>query len=260
MNKIRLTKKELKEITRLIKKGKSLNSIGKLTDKSKTTIYYHFRKIKGRTFYPIKVNTQNEELVGEFIGLFAGDGCADKTEICQYRTYLCFNITEEVFVKDLIENVLINLFGKKPMIFKPENKLNLCYYSKNIHKLIDTYLVWNKDSRKTHSIRLRKKNYSNKFIIGFIRGCLDSDGYLSDKKITFASSSPYLIEDIKKFLEHLNIQHSYHIYKEKRTNRVDMHHINIRKKDRNRFLNLIKPRETKNIDASAGIRISETTH
>ena len=257
--KVRLTKKERDWIIQLILKGNTLNSIVKTTEKSKTTIYYYFRKIRGRVSYPIKINTRNEELIGEFIGLFAGDGCSDKTKTYQYRVYLCFNILEESFVKELIKEVLLPLFGRKPMIFKQGNRLNLCYYSREIHNLIHSYLEWDKNHRKTHSVRLRKTPYPSQFIIGFIRGCLDSDGYFSDKKITFASSSPFLIEDIKKFLEYLDINYHHSIYKEKRANRKDMHHINIRMEHRNKFLKMIKPRETKNIKC-AGRDVLATMH
>lgn len=112
MRKSRLTKQEIERITELIKEGKSLNSITKLTGKSKTTIYYYFRNIKGKTTQPINIETEDDGLIGEFIGLFAGDGCADITNDYKYRTYLYFNITEKEFVKNLVENVLMKLFKK----------------------------------------------------------------------------------------------------------------------------------------------------
>jgi len=242
MTKARLTNKEIKQIFRLTQKGHSLNKITKILEKNKTTVYYHFRKIRGKTSKPIKIINQDEELIGEFIGLFAGDGYIHVNKIYQYKTYLHFNITEEEFVKNLIDNVLIKLFGKKPMRFIQGNRLNICYYSKNIHILISQYLTWNKNSRKTYSIRLKGKDYSKKFIIGFLRGSLDSDGYFTRKNIRFASVSRKLITNISDFLNKLNIDHSIHIYKEKRKNRKDMYQVYVFRPEHKKFIKRINPR------------------
>lgn len=146
------------------------------------------------------------------------------------------------------------------MIFRRENRLILCYYSKNIHNFIHKYLTWDANKRKSHTIRLKNHNHSMRFKVGFLRGCLDSDGYLSNQKINFATSSLKLAKDINDFLMHLNIKFSYSVYKEKRPNRVNMHHTDIGKNQRNQFLSIIEPRETKNLNAPAGIRNSETAH
>jgi len=242
MIKKRLNKKEIANIKKLVKSGSSLNKISKLTNKSKTTVYYYFRKFKGRTISPIKINTKNKEFVGEFIGLFAGDGCMYKTKDYNYRTYLHFNKTEKKFVEDLIGKVLVKLFEKEPMIFKPGNRLNLCYCSKGIHQFISEYLVWDQNYRKTYSVRLKEGKYGKQFIIGFIRGSLDSDGYFSKNKISFATVSPGLKKNIIEFLDILSITHTVRLYKEKRKNRKGIYHITVWKKDHNKFINLIKPR------------------
>jgi hypothetical protein len=241
----RINKQELERIKELIKEGKSIKQICRDINRCRTTVWKYFRKIKGRTMIPIVVNEENDELIGEFMGLFAGDGCVYTTNNYCYRTYLCFNTNEEEFVNDLIEKVLLILFKKKPWIFIREHRLTLCYCSKNIHKFIEKYLEWNKEDRKTYSIKLRNQEFSTDFMIGFIRGSLDSDGYLSEKAINFASVSPGLIDNISEFLDNFNFTYSIKKYKEKRPNRKDMCHINIWKKDFNRFLELIKPRNIK---------------
>lgn len=253
----RLNKNEIREIECMIINDVSLNNIAKITGKNKTTIYYHFRKIKGRTCYPISGISSNEELIGEFIGLFAGDGCFYKDVNSKYKIQLFFNITESAYVDDLMQ-ILEQIFGKYPSRYTRLNKVILTYFSKNIYDLILHYLEWNPAERKTHSVRLKNSNYSKEFKIGFLRGSLDSDGYFSDKSIMFASSSKALIENIKSFLEDLEIPYHYNEYVEKRPNRVNMHHVNIRRIDRTNFINLINPRERKNIkNAPVGIRILE---
>ncbi len=259
MNHKRLKTFELEEIRQWIMSGISLNNIVKLTGKNKTTIYYYFRNIKGRTVNPIVVDESDDELIGEFIGLFAGDGCFYKEINGNYKIQLFFNITERKYVEEL-KDVLIDLFGKPPRIDRRDNKFALVYYSKNIYTLIKRYLDWDETGRKTHSVHLREGVYTREFKIGFLRGSLDSDGYFSDKKITFASSSNRLIENIGQFLKNLNIPFHYNEYIEKRLNRVNMHHINIRKPERAGFIELINPRERKNIMkdyAPAGTFMSE---
>lgn len=244
----RLTTKEIQQINELIKRDNSLNKISKIMNKSKTTIYYHFRRIKGTTMKPLKLNYENDELWGEFLGLVAGDGCLNKTKQYNYRVYLFFNKTEKEYVKEL-EKLLYKLFGKGPSIFDRGDIFILWYSSKKLYNLIKDYLLWDDVGRKSHSVHLKNKGYSKQFKMGFLRGLIDSDGYLSHKKITFATSSSSLAKDTKRFLEDLEINYYYAIYKDKRENRMDMHHINIRMKERERFLNLINPREKKNICA-----------
>lgn len=234
------------QIINLINEGYSINKISRLLNVNKSTIYYHYKKIKGKLKKEVTIK-KDDSLIGEFMGLFAGDGCFYKTKQYQYRIYLFFNITGKEYVKNLI-NILFNLFNKKPYVFKRKNVLIILYTSKDIYNLIKEFLIWDKNKRKAHTISLINKNYSKKFKISFLRGCVDSDGYISNKKINFATSSPSLAKNIRNFLNDLNINFCYSIYKEKRPNRVDMHHIDIRKSERNRFFNIIDPRNLKNIN------------
>lgn len=241
----RLNNVERTKLNDLILEGKSLNRISKEMLLSKSTIYYYFRRIKGRTINPIIIYTKNEALIGEFIGLFAGDGYTYKSSNYDHRVYLCFNIADKAYVNKLILNVLEKLFNKKPMIFIQENRLNICYDSKPITEFIGQYLTWNKNFRKVYSVKLIERAYSNKFMIGFIRGCLDSDGYFTKKKISFATVSPGLKDNIVKFLKCLRISHSVNLYKEKRTNRKSIYHIYIYKPFHSKFIKIIKPRNIK---------------
>lgn len=235
----KLNEKQILKIIQLTKEGESLNSITNKIGRSKTMVYYHFRKIRGKTSNPICVLNRDDELLGEFMGLFAGDGCVNVTKDYRYRIFLYFNITEKKYVENLVDNVLIKLFGKKPRAYRDDNRLNLCYYSKAIKELIDVYLTWDKDYRKTYSVMLKENNHSREFAIGFLRGSLDSDGHLSYKKIQFASVSTGLIRNISNFLDYLEISHKVYLYIEKRQNRKNIYHINIPKSHHNKFIEII---------------------
>ncbi len=252
----RLSNNELNNIKRLINQNYTLNQICKIQNKSKTTIYYHYNKIKGKITNQIQINNNNDILIGEFIGLYAGDGYYYKTKNYIHRIYLCFNKEKEsIYVDDLIKNNLFILFNKTPYKIVRENRLIIYYNSINIKKLIDTYLEWDTNQRKTYTIRLKKKINNLEFNIGFLRGCLDSDGYVNQFKIIFSSVSKILIQDIANILSNLEIKHSIYKYKEKRTNRKDIYHIYIKKSSQNKLINIINPRNKKR-NAPAEIRIS----
>ncbi|MEK6967145.1 MAG: LAGLIDADG family homing endonuclease [Nanoarchaeota archaeon] len=239
----RLNKEEKNKIEIFVKNNYSLNRIANQLGKSKSTIYYHFFKLRGRTIQKQKIITANEEIKGEFIGLFAGDGCLDKTADYKYRIYLFFNIKEKNLVEKIIKNNLHVLFSKKPMIFMTENKIIICFYSKAIKELIMKYLRWDKKYRKGHTVHLINNKQSKKFMVGFLRGSIDSDGYISRNKIVFASISPLLIRDIAKFLNVLRIEHQIYEYDDKRGKRKRIYHIYVKKHHQNKFVTMVKPRK-----------------
>lgn len=239
----RLSAEDKNEIEALVKNNHSLNNIAIILGKSKTTIYYHYVKIKGKTVEKLKIISGNEELIGEFIGLFAGDGCLDKTPDYKYRIYLFFNIKEKKVVEKILKNNLLKIFSKKPMIFYSKNKIIICFYSKAMNNLIKHYLTWDYNFRKSHTVQLSTLDHPVKFMIGFLRGSIDSDGHISKNKIVFSSVSTYLIKDIAYFLENIDIKYSIYTYREKRENRKDMHHVYIKKSDFQKFKKIVKPRK-----------------
>lgn len=250
---LKLNESELNSVKELIGDGRSLKQIARILGRSKTTIYYHFRKLKGKTMKPMILNLQNDELIGEFIGLFAGDGYADRTKQFQHRVYLCFGLKEKLFVDDLIKNVLIPLFGKKPNISQWGSCIYIRYFSKEIYEMINEYLDWNKDSKRKYSVHLRHTSHSLGFVIGFLRGSLDSDGCLSPNKTVFSSVSKQLINNICEFLSRMNIAHTLHVCRTNRGGRRDFYHAYILRKDREKLLTLINPRNKKTY-ASTGSR------
>ena len=215
-------------------------------NRSVTTIYYHYRKNGGRKMRPPSFNRNtNQELIGEFIGLFAGDGHL-QIDDSTYKTFFYFNKNEKTFVDELTRSVFVPLFNKSPLVRLRGNRWDCCYYAKCLHQLIKKYLRWNPDRAKTYTVQLRKTNHGLDFMRGFLRGSVDSDGYISPKMISFATVSRGLQENISYFLRNFGIVHSVRRYREKRPNRVDIYHIVVWRKDHQKFMNLIKPRNLKN--------------
>ncbi len=131
------------------------------------------------------------------------------------------------------------------MVFEEKSKFTLCYYSKTIADLIESYFTWDNKRSKTYSVRLKERNYTLSFMVGFLRGSIDSDGYFSKNKINFATVSPGLRADISSFLNHLGIAHSIVSYQDKRGNRAKIYHINLLRSSFSKFKSLIKPRNIK---------------
>lgn len=118
------------------------------------------------------------------------------------------------------------------------------YDSRCIYDLISRYISWKRGGKgsKSRTIKLIKTEKYDKFKIGFLRGCLDSDGYISKNKIEFATASGDLAATVCEFVKALEFDFSYTIRIDKRPNRAPMHMIYVYKNERERFLKLIKPR------------------
>lgn len=240
----RLSKDTIRKIKNLVDQGHSLNEISLILLLKKTTVYYHFLKFKGRTNIPIQINDSNDELVGEFMGLFPGDGSYFHSTERGHVIRFHFNKTEDIYVKELSKKVFSYLLGNSPRIHYRENRCDVCIISKTVIKFIKEYLEWNSEKTKTYSIRLKENNYSDGFKIGFLRGSIDSDGHFTNKIAEFASVSTGLITNISNFLDSFDLQYYMLEYIDKRQNRVPIYHIRIKRCSYLDFKELINPRNT----------------
>ncbi len=257
----RLSPKEKNNILSLLRKGKSLNQISKITNRGKPTIYYYYRKIFDKKFKDVQIDYNDKLFLGEFIGLFVGDGyCYQDRRSMHYSTRIFLNYTERNYVYKLKE-LFNRKFGKAPMMYRTRNVLILNYYSKKLFKFNLDYVGWNISrnslgfNKKSRTVYLKPRKFSNDFKIGFLRGFIDSDGYISDNKITFDSSSEKIIQQTKRFLLDMGIKNiTLSFRKDKRPNRVGMWKIYLKKSEHKKFINLIQPRNLLKLkNASAGI-------
>jgi hypothetical protein len=210
----------------LTSEGKSLNQLVKLTGLNKTTIYYIVRGIKPPQWRKLEINLP-EEKVGELIGAFAGDGNYywHKTISPKHKiTYCLSNITDKEYawyISNLLKKLNLN-----SMIFvnKKQNRIDVTVNSKEFIAFIKRYLVWEKD--KAHTIRLRNnvENYSNKFLIGFARGLMDTDGFLNEGNAICACISKRLIDNLDKIFKKFKIITSRRCVKRERPRR-DLYYV-----------------------------------
>lgn len=74
LNLFRMSEKSTtNKIICMIKAGYSINYISKHLATAKSTIYYHYKKINGRKYNIVKI-PDNQMILGEISGVFAGDG------------------------------------------------------------------------------------------------------------------------------------------------------------------------------------------
>jgi len=245
----RLTKKEKLNISSMIKEGVSLNEISRITQRNKSTLYHYYKKISNKRLKDVEINKDNQMFIGELLGLFVGDGyCFHDKKGGHYSTRFFFNNSEKGYVNQIIKLFHEN-FNKKPALNRSLNVLVVRYYSKKLFNFLLNNTKWEVSRnklgyiKKSRTISLRNKKFSKDFKKGFLRGFLDSDGYLSNKKVVFSSASELIIKQTNQFLNDLSFEeHRLSFYKDKRPNRVGMWHLYIPKKEHLKLFRLVQPR------------------
>jgi hypothetical protein len=237
----RFSWEERDEIISLRKDGKSLFQICSAIKRGRSAVYYHLRKKFGRSYSLVAIDLSNQDLVGEVIGLFAADGSALPTYDYQIRFHLSIN--EEKYAK-LFTLVLKKVFGKQPFLFRRSkySTITLAYKSKVIYEFLKTYLYWN--VKKTQSIMLKGLDYHREFLVGFLRGYFDGDGYYNDdrKLAQFVTTSKAIFEQLREILLLFRLQFSTRIYSDKRPGRHTAYYILLRKGEATSFIKLVNPR------------------
>ena len=237
----RLKKNIKKNIINLIKEGKSLNYIRSKTGVSKTTSYYYMKKINGRRYLPIKLKLKNKELIVEIIGLFAGDGYY-VNNVWDKRIRIYFN-AKEIRLIDYYRKSFKKLTNKLPAVLSQKSVKIMQLHSKDFCNFILSYVIFGK--RKVKTIELKNKLLLKdiKFVTGFLRGLIDSDGYVRKgrKEIYFGSISKNLFTD---FLHSLNLfNFRYKTYVQKRDGFQDFYKVRLSGNEVDRFVKLIKPQK-----------------
>ena len=244
----RFSSEEKNQIIYLRKRGKSLIQICRFLKRGKSTVYYHLRKNFGRSYKLIEINLSDQGAVGEVMGLFASDGSAVPQSDYQIRFHLDAN-EEEYMMKFM--SVLNKVFNKMPRTYKVRNSKVLIYSSKPIYGLVKEYLDW--EGKKTYTIRLKSLHHSKKFLIGFLRGYFDGDGYSKrDQRLAqFITTSKNMYNHLQEILSNFNLDFYSREYHDRRENRHTAYYIFLRRLDAIKFINLVKPRNPKRVKSWA---------
>jgi hypothetical protein len=244
------------KIIDLIKKDISIPKISKELNVAKSTIYYHYKKIKGRKYKKPSI-PKDYGILGEFLGIFAGDGCYYfEKKTYHHRITIHLHAIDDKDYSIYIKKLLEKHFNKKCSTYIKDNNLTIKFYSKDILKLIKKYL--NIFPKKSHNVFIKKDidNLPNNFLSSFIRGLFDTDGHhKNDGRLMICLASKKMVFQAAQILkERFRINNT--IYKRKTPkNHKTQYEMYIPKREYNNYKKLIgfsnKRKETMN--ARAGV-------
>ncbi len=183
--------------------------------------------------------------MGEFLGIFSGDGSFYKSKGCHYSVRI-YTGSYEIGYIQYLNKKLIKWFNKKPHIYYTKYKNSFSatifhYDSKVIYLLLKEYLNW--ENKKTYSIRLKDLKLEDKeFNLGFLRGLIDTDGnyYHPKRRLSFSTTSKELYLQVDKIIKYnLDMSPNFHIYK--KVNRSDLYTVSLHVEKARKAITLIKP-------------------
>jgi hypothetical protein len=239
---MRLSNEQLTQI-KVLAKDKSLNKIACVLSLPKSTVQYWYKNYSNYVHpQEIIIDFGNKEGIGEFIGIFAGDGNYTKDSYYKHQIRIYINANDVRYV-NYLRGLFSKLFGKKPWIYTDvtNNVTVVRFVSKELIGFIYRYLLW--EHTKTKTVRLVGGFEEDKrFSTGFLRGLIDTDGYIDvrSRVAKFATISNSLADNIETALALLGIRFRRYCCIDKRPNRNPIFRITITK-DFDKFINVIKP-------------------
>lgn len=250
--------KRVRRIISLRKEGLTTYDIASELGISRSSVSGCLAKhgLKAYTVKKINLNNNQPESLGEFFGIFCGDGSYYKSYyksvINNYVTRIYFSQDEKEYATKVC-SMLTNLFNKRPIFYqcKTRKTFILKYNSKMLGDLLRKHLFWK--GKKTYTIRLRTLEHSREFLKGFVRGFLDCDGYTYENqtKISMFSVSKKLMQQIYEIVSSFGFQLQWYVYYDKRKNRKPMYFVNLTKKQAIKFIKFVNSRNPKRIGNGA---------
>ncbi len=245
-----------REICDRIRKGVSINKISKELNLGKSTIYYYYKKIKGKKFVEPKFKLKNSRLEGEINGIFAGDGSQYyDAKRGSYEVNVHFGV-KNYWYAIYVKNLFGNFFNKEFRLnWDSETQIRIRTRSKKIFGYFQNYLSYDRQIKHC-TVKLRN-NCSFAFKIGFLKGMFDTDGCLKHvpkekrTRIFYSTTSKVLASQISSILYRLNIQNSIYVRDRKPINEKTIYIVNIPKPATHKFINVVKPMKALRADSSA---------
>lgn len=242
----RLKQKLKEELIKQIMTGTSINKISKLLGLGKSTIYYYYKKIKGKKFKEPQFTVNASEIEGEIVGIFAGDGSqfyAQKQGAYQINVH--FGIKHELYANH-VKTLFEKYFNKKFWVSyeKAGRTIRIRTQSKKIFYYFSNYLEYIPQIKHV-TVKLKTMDLPQKFKKSFLRGLFDTDGSILYNKqehrvrISFSTTSSELIKQVKLILDELNFKYGFWIRKHEKFK--DVYVVYLWKESTDRFLKEIRP-------------------
>lgn len=243
----------LNKIIKLRQGGMSTYQIASNLETSRSNVSRYLRKNGYGAYKLEEISFDNsetsEDILGEFLGVFAADGHYYKSVYRGGHKYVIriYVSGDEVGYARSLKMILKKLFNKKPFLYK-EKKRNVFVIKYNSRKLIDIireYLIWT--DKKTYSVQLKKLDHSNTFLKGFIRGFFDCDGYMDKSKgtIYIGCTSKKIIKQFNEILLKNGFNPKIRTKNDKRPNRRSIYVLTLPKNETAKFISFVTPRNQK---------------
>ncbi len=182
----RLSALDKRSIEELYVAGNSGMSIANLISHPRSTVNGYIVKIFGKRIQrnKMKLNLSSEEKLGEFIGAFAGDGNLYYSHKKHYQVSI-FTDLKEIVYANYLSKLMRELLGRVPHVrphkgTRGNTTLVVQIHGEEAVNLIKRFLTFKSGDgeKKTYSVRLLNsvESYSKKFLRGFIKGLVASDG------------------------------------------------------------------------------------
>ena len=208
----RLNKNEKVKIKELTIAGKSLREVSQSTGFGITTIYYHTRKFKSKQIKEFLI-TLSEEKIGELMGAFAGDGSyyySHHGRSGHHRVRYSLSLLKDKEYAEYLIGLLKKL-NLNSFLFRKEkdNAIEVAVNSKKYIEFIREFLIW--EGKKSYSVRLKNNfnTYNKKFLIGFARGLMDTDGFIEVSNVSCGCISERLIKNILDIFDAFGIKYKF---------------------------------------------------
>ena len=252
----RLSQEIIEYLKTAILRGTSINKISHESHLAKSTIYYYYKKFKGKKYVIPSFTPGYTETEGELVGIFAGDGSQyfyKKTY--RYEVNIHFGIKNKeyaIYVQKLFESFFHHAFRLRAE--KNGRILRLRIESKIVYNYFKNYLNY-LPNIKHSTVKLKNMDNPHKFKIGFLRGLIDTDGsvlYKKDRKkvrVDYTTTSKELALQMGFLFKEMNISYGSCVIRRPQKNEKDLYLIYILCVDTDKFLNMVKPFKWKNLRA-----------
>ena len=130
----------------------------------------------------------------------------------EYKIRYHLSLKDDYDYAQHLKYLLIKM-NLNPHLYKVENQgvLELSVSSKPFILFIKNYLNWN--GKKTYSVCLKENitSYSEDFIKGFVRGLMDTDGYVEVSNVGIMCVSQDLIKNLRDIFDFFDIKYKFSI-------------------------------------------------
>lgn len=172
----RFTPAERALLDEAVRRGDTLTTIARNLCASKTAVIYHVRKQRTAQHFPQPLITPDDsEREGEILGIFAGDGSFSYSPKRGYYGSISVGVVNEQYLHYIRER--FEAFFRKPFktTISSPNTFILKLSGKSLFTYFHTRLDF-KHENKTFTVGLESLHHSDDFLIGFLRGLIDTDG------------------------------------------------------------------------------------